>query len=97
MQQLKKLYNGIINDVSIQRYSMGWSDVVTMIEARYKTPIKKTNEVFTDDLLLDALLVTSGKLRKSIESMISELQINNKTLSDKQTLGTQRSPFGIGS
>lgn len=86
-----------MNDPSIQRYSMGWVEVIAMIEARYKTPIKKTTDVFTDDLLLDALLVTSGKLRNSIETMISELQINTQTLSDKQRIGTQRSPFGIGS
>jgi len=97
MTQLKKLYNGIMNDASIQRYSMTWVEVVVMIKMRYKTPIIKTDEVFTNDLLLDALLVTRGKLRKLIECMINELEINNQTLSDKQRVGTQRSPFGIGS
>jgi hypothetical protein len=97
MKELKSLYNGIMNDYSIMRNSMGWKDVVEQIERRYKK-IKRTNETFEDELILNALSVTKGSLHKKIECFAMELSMNMETLREKKSnRGTQRSPFGIGS
>jgi hypothetical protein len=99
MKEVKKLYNGILNDYSIQRYSLGWVDIIETIEKRYKNPIKKTDESFENSLLTEALKVTKGKLNKQIQMFARELQINVDTLHSnyKEKKGTQKSPFGIGS
>lgn len=97
MKALKSLYNGIMNDYSIQRYSLGWESIVGKLEKRYKN-IPKTDEQFENDLLCDALMVAKGSLRKDIEIFARELSINIETLREKKSnIGTQRSPFGIGS
>lgn len=96
MKELKSLYNGIMNDYSIRRYSMGWQDIVTKLEKRYKK-IPKTDEQFEDKLLFDALVIAKGSLRKDIECFARELSISMETLKEKSNRGTQKSPFGIGS
>lgn len=95
MKEIKRLYNGILNDHSIQRYSLGWIDVIDSIEKRYKN-IQRTNESFENSLISDALKVTKGKLNKQIETFARELSINIETLHSTNR-GTQRSPFDIGS
>lgn len=96
MKALKSLYNGIMNDYSIRRYSMGWQDIVLKLEKRYKN-IPKTDEQFENELLFNALNVAKGSLRKDIECFARELSISMETLREKSNRGTQRSPFGIGS
>lgn len=96
MEALKSLYNGIMNDYSIRRYTMGWQDIVTKLEKRYKN-IPKTDEQFENELLFNALTVAKGSLRKDIECFTRELSISMETLREKSNRGTQRSPFGIGS
>ena len=96
MKALKSLYNGIMNDYSIRRYSMGWQDVVTKLEKRYKN-IPKTDEQFEEKLLFNALNIAKGSLRKDIECFARELSISMETMREKSNRGTQRSPFGISS
>jgi len=96
MKELKSLYNGIMNDYSIRRYSSGWQDIVTKLEKRYNS-IPKTDEQFEHEMLIKALFVAKGSLRKDIECFAKELSINMETLREKSNRGTQRSPFGIGS
>ena len=79
MNALKSLYNGIMNDSSIRRYSLGWQNIVNKIEAKYKD-IPKTNEQFEDKLILNALSVAKGSLRRDIECFSKELSINVETL-----------------
>jgi hypothetical protein len=73
MEALKSLYNGIMNDYSIRIYSMGWQDIVTKLEKRYKN-IPRTDETFENELLINALSVAKGSLRKDIEHFAKELQ-----------------------
>ncbi len=96
MKELKSLYNAIMNDHSIMRYSMGWQVIVEKLERRYKT-IPKTDEQFEDEVLFNALLVVKGSLRKDIECFARELTLNMESLREKPKRGTQRSSFGIGS
>jgi hypothetical protein len=79
MKELKDLYNGIMNDYSIRRYSMGWQNIVTKLEKRYKN-IPKTDKQFENELLFNALSVVKGSLRKDIECFAKELSINMETL-----------------
>ena len=94
MKELHRLYNGIMNDYSIQRYSLNWKDVVAKIESRYKQ-IPLTNEVFEDKLVYDALKVAKGTLKRDIEAMAKELSISRETIREKPLNGNQRSPFGM--
>ena len=100
MKALKSLYNGIMNDYSIRRYSMGWEIIIDKLDRRYKS-IPKTDEQFDNKLLIDAMAVAKGSLYKDIVCFTKELMINMETLSEKnddnKNKGTQRSPFGIGS
>lgn len=96
MKELHSLYNGIMNDYSIRKYSLGWRDIIAKLESRYKT-IPKTDEQFENKMLISAALVTKGALRKDIEGFARELSISMETLREKSNRGTQRSPFGIGS
>lgn len=96
-QALKRLYNGIMNDPSIRRYSLGWKDIVSRIETKYKT-IERTDESFTENMLLEALEVTSGNLKRDIQAFAKELSFSLETIGEKITYkGTQRSPFGMWS
>lgn len=79
---LTSLYNGINNDHSIQRYTLGWKDIVKSIEKRYKT-IPKTEEQFQDKLVVNAIGVTKGGLKSSIECFARELSLNLETLRQK--------------
>jgi hypothetical protein len=95
--QLISLYNGIMNDYSIRRYSLGWEEIINKIEKKYKN-IPKTNEQFENKLIYNALDVVKGSLYRDIECFGKELSINLETLREKPiNIGTQRSPFGIGS
>ena len=79
---LFKLYNGIMNDASIQRYTMGWEDVTNAIKRKYKN-IPEMDKQFGNSLVRDALNVTSGKLHDLIAIFGRELNINTQSLSDK--------------
>lgn len=79
MEALKILYNGIMNDFSIRRYSIGWKQIIDKLEKRYKV-IPKTNQQFENKLLINALNVANGSLKKDIEMFMRELSINIETL-----------------
>lgn len=76
---LRDLYNAIKNDASIRRYSLGWVDIVEMIGRRYQT-IEKTDIQFSDELLREAISMTSGGLRDKLEIFAKELSINLETV-----------------
>ena len=83
MKELYNLYNGIMNDYSVRRNTMGWEVIIEKLQKRYKT-IGKTDVKFTDDLLSKALSVSSGSLKKDIISFIDEMAINLETLRNKR-------------
>jgi hypothetical protein len=95
-KELVRLYNGIMNDYSIRRYTSGWVDVVDAINNRYET-IEETDEQFENELLLNALTVTKGKLHDVIKTFATELDLNLSSLREKENnkRGNHRSPFGI--
>lgn len=82
MKELKSLYNGIMNDYSIRRYSLGWQNIIQKLERRYKS-IHNTDEQFENELLFNALKVAKGSLRNDIECFAKELSINMETLRQK--------------
>jgi len=63
---LHSLYNGIMNDHSIQLYTMGWRDVASRIRKMYKH-IPATDQEFQEELIINALSCTSGAMREQIE------------------------------
>lgn len=80
--ELVKLYNGIKNDFSIQRHSLNWAGIISIInnDKRYKKPIEKMDIEFENKLLKDAINVTpNGRLKRQMESFARELSINIKT------------------
>ena len=82
--ELVNLYNGIHNDYSIQRYSIGWSNVCETIEKLSRKPIEKNSTPFTKTLLTDALNVSGGKVKKQIAIFAKELNINIQTIHQKR-------------
>ena len=84
---LKKLYNGIMNDHSIQRYSLGWNDVTDEIKKRLKTIEVDHDIQFQNKLLIDAIDVAAEHnyvhLLYILRSFARELQINIDTLHAK--------------
>ena len=82
MEILKKLYNGIQNDYSIQRFSLGWKTIIERLDKRFKT-IEKTDQLFENVLLTDAIRVAKGGLRSELEAFARELSINIETLRSK--------------
>jgi len=94
MKELQNLYNGIMNDYSVRRYTGGWQDIVSKLEKRYKS-IPASDIQFEKQLVVDAIKVAKGQLLKDLQCFARELDINVVTLREKQ--GTQKSPFGIGS
>jgi hypothetical protein len=80
---LIKLYNGIMNDGSIQYYTLGWSDVTNFIKNFLKGNITKTNDSFEDSILKEAINISEGKLKEVLEKFAAELNINLDTLRDK--------------
>lgn len=95
-KELVSLYNGIMNDYSIQRYTSGWVDVINAVDKLYKN-IEPSDEQFENKLLLDALTVTKGKLHDVIETFATELALNLSSLREKENSkrGNHRSPFGM--
>jgi hypothetical protein len=75
MKELKKLYNGIMNDYSIRRYSVRCECIIQEIKDRYKY-IPITDEKFELKLFFDALSVTKGDLHNNIKSFVQELSCN---------------------
>ncbi len=96
MKELKSLYNGIINDYSIQRYTLGWRDVVIKLESRYKR-IPRTDEQLDQIMLRKAMGKTRGSLQRAIIVFAKERELTLESTREKNNRGTQRSPFGIGS
>ena len=80
---LAKLYNAIKNDASIQHMSLGWSTIIDSIERLHRTTIIRTDEQFTKQLLLDAIVVSKGILKHQLEAFARELDINIETLRNK--------------
>jgi len=84
--EIVKLYNGILNDGSIQRYSIGWKDVISAIEQKYKDLPKDKNVQFSNDLIKNAL--DNSRLPKYLVDILNafakELDINLETLRNKQ-------------
>ena len=84
MKELLNLYNGILNDSSIQRYTLGWKSVIKSIKAKYKS-IKKTDQQFEKHLIADALAIldaTDNKIRLQIEAFARELNINEAAIGE---------------
>lgn len=96
---LKKLYNAIMNDYSIQRYTLSSKDVLDKISKRYKN-IKHEDIEFSEELLKQSIDVSEGSFRKLLIEFGNELNINLTTLAEKEIAkrlqGTQRSPFQFG-
>jgi hypothetical protein len=84
MKVIKSLYNGIMNDYSIQKYSLGWSDIVKRIKKRYRKPIQRTDETFDNKTLQSAIKVATGNFKKQLEAFARELSINIETFHDKK-------------
>jgi len=84
---LRKLYSGIMNDHSIQRYTGGWSDVTDEIKKRLKEVYIDRDVQFRDSLLRDAIEVAADTnqvhLLYILRSFARELHINIDTLHDK--------------
>ena len=100
MKHLKSLYNGILNDHSIQRYSLNWIDIIEQLEKRFRKEIPRTDEEFSEDVLTNSIATTRGKLQQSLIAFAKEISISNTTLVEKEVskrVGNHRSPFGIGS
>lgn len=81
-QALNNLYNGIMNDYSIRRYSMGWSPITEKLERRYKR-ITRTDIQFEHRLVTEAAEVATGSLKSDIEAFGRELGISLQTLREK--------------
>ena len=79
---LKKLYNGIKNDYSIQRNTMTWKDVITALDKKFKN-VAETDDQFENSSVTDAIKVATGKLKDVIEGFAKELGIAKQTMSDK--------------
>lgn len=82
-EQLSKIYNGIWNDFSIRRNTMGWKDVVESIERKYKSVEVDPDVQFTNQLLFDAISVAPPKIKSQLEIFAKELQINLQTIRSK--------------
>jgi len=82
---LKRLYNAIKGDYSIQRYTLGWTDVIGALDKRWKKGIPVTSEDFENSLLLEAINVSKGSLKATLEGFARELNINLQTLREKDT------------
>lgn len=84
---LRKLYSGIMNDHSIQRYSLGWSDVTDEIKKRLKEVYIDRDVQFQNSLLTDAIEIAADHnyvhLLYILRSFARELQINIDALHDK--------------
>ena len=82
MKEFKSLYNGIMNDYSIRRYTLGWTSIIEKLDRRYRS-IPKTDEQFGNNLVVGALRVAKGSLHKDIKNFAKELSINLETLREK--------------
>lgn len=82
---LKALHNGIMNDYSIRRYTLGWETVVAAIKRRYKTIPENPDIQFETRLLIEAAEVASGRLKSDIEAFGRELNLNLQTLREKRS------------
>ena len=82
MKELKELYNGIMNDYSIRKYTTGWKEITSKIEKRFPK-IKPSDIQFENHLITNALLVAEGSLLKAIETFAKEMSINLETLRSK--------------
>lgn len=83
MKALIDLHNGIMNDYSIRRYSLGWETIVASLKRRYKTIPEDSDIQFENRLVVEAALVAKGRLKKDIEAFGRELNINVQTLREK--------------
>ena len=81
-----KLYNGIKNDYSIQRNTMGWQDVLKAIEKNFKK-IEETDDQFENEYLIKAITAASEdpKLQNILKSFAKELDIALDTYREKDT------------
>lgn len=85
-EALIALYNGIMNDYSIRRYSLNWKEIVEFIESKYKKSIKERDYTiqFENQLLINThKLVTDERLSRAIEAHLKELRVNIETLNEK--------------
>jgi hypothetical protein len=80
---LKALYNGIMNDGSIQRFTLNWKDVTKLIKKRCKRISADDDATFEDDLITAAMKATSDEqLKKALATFAKELKVNNDTYDD---------------
>ena len=90
MKALIDLHNGIMNDYSIRRYTLGWENVVESIKRRHKTIPKDDDIQFEFRLIHKAAEVAKGTLKKDIEAFGRELDISLQTLREKPLTGITR-------
>ena len=90
MKALIDLHNGIMNDYSIRRYTLGWENVVAAIKRRYKTIPKDDDIQFESELITKAAEVAKGRLKEDILAFGRELGISLQTLREKSITGISR-------
>lgn len=79
MTALQKLYNAIKNDDSIQKCTLGWNALLLDIERRYRKPIPKTDDEFTNDLLDSAIVESKkGLLHDRLFSFKTQIELARK-------------------
>lgn len=83
MKALIDLHNGIMNDYSIRRYTLGWESIVASLKRRYKRIPEDTDIQFEQKLIHNAAAVAKGQLKRDIEAFGRELNINLETLREK--------------
>lgn len=79
MKNLEKLYNAINQDYSIKKYTLGWEDVLNLLKNKLKD-IPNENVQFSNEILLDCINNTKGKLNKELKMFAKELKINLESL-----------------
>lgn len=90
---LKNLFNGIMNDYSIQKYTLYWKDVADQIQKRYKNPIKRNEDIVFEKSLLTAFTFSKangGKIKKIIILFAKELDINLEEYQSKEITSIKR-------
>lgn len=76
------VYNGILNDYSLRRYTTNWSDLVAEI-MKQPGQMPRTNRPFLDSDLEKLIQESTGRLKDRAIELQREISINKQTLNDK--------------
>lgn len=82
MQALFDLYNGIKNAPDLQKRTVGYTDILTNIGKQFRE-IPKSEIEFSPGLLLEAAIVSNGKLLTSINNFAKELKIQIDSIRER--------------